>query len=70
MYRLLRTYVNGISSLKKQGVWAKEKSHTILRVSVYLLESITKDMLQKIWNEIDYRLDVVRVIRGTYIEYL
>jgi len=28
------------------------------------------DMLQQVWNELDYRLDVVRVTKGAHIEHL
>lgn len=34
------------------------------------VESITKDMLQEVWNEFDYRLDVIRVTKGAHIEHL
>jgi hypothetical protein len=34
------------------------------------VESITPDMLIKVWQEIDYRLDVCRVINSAYIERL
>jgi hypothetical protein len=34
------------------------------------VESIIKDLLQEVWNEFDYRLDVIRVTKGAYIEHL
>jgi hypothetical protein len=30
--------------------------------------AVTTDMLQQIWEEIDYQLDVCRVTRGAHIE--
>jgi len=34
------------------------------------VEIITADMLQTVWNELDYRVDVCRITKGTYIEHL
>jgi hypothetical protein len=34
-----------------------------------VVESITKDMLQEVWNEFDYRLDVIHVTKGAHIEH-
>jgi len=34
------------------------------------IESITADMLQTVWNELDYRVDVCRITKGAYIEHL
>ena len=33
-------------------------------------ETITTDMLQTVWNELDYRVDVCRITKGAYIEHL
>jgi hypothetical protein len=30
--------------------------------------SITADMLQTVWNELDYRVDVCRITKGAHIE--
>ena len=30
--------------------------------------TITKDMLENTWREIDYRLDVLRATKGTHVE--
>ncbi|VVC43580.1 Hypothetical protein CINCED_3A025381 [Cinara cedri] len=133
MHRLLRAYVDGISSLKKQGVCAKEKAQVDLvypmlmwkelervfnavralkpsdklkrlEFSIFMQEamqdgnfasrlvfsdeasshssdelknrittaakSITKDMLQEVWNEFVYRLDVIRVTKGAHMGHL
>jgi hypothetical protein len=37
---------------------------------VAALGGVTMDMLQRVWEEIDYRLDVCRVTRGALIEGL
>jgi hypothetical protein len=33
-------------------------------------ENITADMLQTVWNELDYRVDVCRISKGSHIEHL
>ena len=32
-------------------------------------ETITGDMLQTVWNEFDYRVDICRITKGAYIEH-
>ena len=34
------------------------------------LETVTKDMLQRVWHELEYRLDVCRVTGGAHFEHL
>ena len=34
------------------------------------LETVTQDMLHRVWEELDYRLDVFRVTGGAHIEHL
>jgi len=34
------------------------------------IETITADMLQAVWNKLDYRVDVCRITKGAYIEHL
>ena len=34
------------------------------------LETVTQDMLHRVWEELDYRLDVCRVTGGARIERL
>ena len=36
----------------------------------HALQTITADMLHRVWDEFDYRVDVCRVIQGAYIEGL
>ena len=33
-------------------------------------ETITADMLQTVWNELDYSVDVCRITKGAHIEHL
>jgi len=33
-------------------------------------ETITADMLQTVWNELIYRVDVCRITKGAHIEHL
>ena len=48
--------------------------HTrILELKVQIrtaIETITADMLQTVWNEVDYRVDVCRITKGAHIEHL
>ena len=32
--------------------------------------TITADMLQTVWNELDYRVDVCRITKGAHTEHL
>jgi hypothetical protein len=34
------------------------------------VETVTVDMLHRVWEELDYRLDICRVTRGAHIEHL
>jgi len=34
------------------------------------IETVTADMLQTVWNEIDYRVDVCRIPNGAHMEHL
>ena len=34
------------------------------------IETITADMLQTFWNELDYRVDVCRITKGAHLEHL
>ena len=34
------------------------------------IETITADMLQTVWNELYYRVDVCRITKGAHIEHL
>jgi len=34
------------------------------------IENITADMLQTVWNELGYRVDVCRITNGAHIEHL
>jgi hypothetical protein len=34
------------------------------------IAAIDHDMLQRVWQELDYRLDVCRVTKGAHIEHL
>jgi len=34
------------------------------------IKTITADMLQTVWNKLDYRVDVCRITKGAHIEQL
>ena len=38
--------------------------------TIIAIEAITADMLQTVWNELDYRVDVCRITKGAHIEHL
>jgi len=44
------------------SAWSREIRTTI--------ETITADMLQTVWNELDFRVDVCRITKGAHIEHL
>ena len=57
----------------KDRVYVLPMPKTIAEVKVRIcnaLASVTAQMLQNVWREMDYRLDYVRVIKGSHIEHL
>jgi len=34
------------------------------------IETITADMLQTVWNELDYSVDICRITKGAHTEHL
>ena len=34
------------------------------------IQTITADMLQTVWNKLDYRVDVCRITKGAHMEHL
>jgi hypothetical protein len=43
---------------------------SLLRWPRTAIETINADMLQTVWNELDYRVDVCRITKGAHIEHL
>ena len=43
---------------------------SLLRWRRTAIETITADMLQTAWNELDYRVDVCRITKGAHIEHM
>ena len=43
---------------------------SLLRWRRTVIETITVDMLQTVWNELDYRVDVCRITKSAHIEHL
>jgi len=43
---------------------------SVLRWRRTVIETITADMLQTVWNELDYSVDVCRITKGAHIEHL
>ena len=48
---------------------SREYPGTELRIRT-ATETITADILQTVWNELDYRVDVCRITKGAHIEHL
>ena len=55
-HHLTIPFEGGMRSFKRQGACVKE--------------TITADVLQTVWNELDYRVDVCRITKGAHIERL
>jgi len=45
-------------------------SYAFLRLELQVRIRTTADMLQTVWNELDYRVDVCRIKKGAHIEHL
>jgi len=43
---------------------------SLLRWRQTAIETITADMLQTVWNELDYRVDLSRITKGAHIKHL
>ena len=57
----------------KDQVYVPPLPANILELKVRIrtaTDTITADMLQIVWNELDYRVDVCRTTKGAYIEHL
>ena len=57
----------------KDQVYVPPLPASILELKVRIrtaIETITADMLQTVWNELDYRVDVCRITKGAHIEHL
>ncbi|GBM13500.1 hypothetical protein AVEN_249937-1 [Araneus ventricosus] len=78
---LLATEISGLDTLRFFFLWGYVKDRvymppmpkTIEEIKVCIcnaLASVTEQMLQNVWREMDYRLDVVRVTKGSHIEHL
>jgi hypothetical protein len=42
----------------------------VLTTMIIAFETITPDMLQTVWNELDHHVDVCRITKGAHIEHL
>ena len=51
-----------IGALYVHPLWFYKHQHAI--------ETMTADMLQTVWNELDYHVDVCRITNGAHIEHL
>jgi hypothetical protein len=57
----------------KDQVYVPPLSASIPELKVQIrtaIDTITADMLQTGWNELNYRVDVCRIIKGAHIEHL
>ena len=40
------------------------------RIITTAVASVDEDMLRSVWRELDYRIDICRVTKGSHIEHL
>jgi len=52
---------------KRQGACDTPELKVRIRTAI---ETITADMLQTVWNELDYHVDVCRITKGAHTEHL
>jgi len=65
-HHLTIAFEGGMHSSKTQGAcvsWNKVRIRTAI-------ETITAGILQTVWNELDYLVDVCRITKGAHIEHL
>jgi len=66
-HHLTIPFESGMHSFKRQGACVFPELRVRIRTAT---EAITADMLQTVWNELDYRVDVCRITKGALIEHL
>jgi len=70
----IRSCADGSRNSQSLLLWrAVCSSYSFLRLerrSQNAIETITVDMLQTVWNELDFRVDVCRITKGAHVEHL
>ena len=66
-HHLTIPFEGGMHSFKRQGACVSKKLKVRIRTAI---ETITADMLQTVWNELDYHVDVCRITKGAHTEHL
>ena len=51
-----------------EGVTLEQLRHCLSVLITSAIETVTRDMIQKTWHEIEFRLDVSRATNGAHIE--
>ena len=71
LWHVLRIEYSVIICIKSL-VFGQRACNGVMRVAtcIYIFEMIVADMLQTVWNELDYRVDVCRITKGAHIEHL
>ena len=73
-HNLTIPFEGGMHSFKRQGVSVCVCVFVCIpeiKVGIRTAtETITADMLQTVWNELDYRVDVCRITMDAHIEHL
>jgi len=74
-YRVIRNDCRGFNNLPPRSPDANPyplpASIPELKVRIRTAtETITADMLQTVWNELDYRVDVCRITKRAHIEHM
>jgi len=67
-HHLTILFEGGMHSFKRQGACVRIPE---LKVRIITgIETITADIPQTVWNEIDYHVDVCRITKSSHIEQL
>jgi hypothetical protein len=66
--KFLKVFFYDITVCSSYAFLRLERS--LLRRRRTAIETITADMLQTVWNELDYRVDVCIITKSAHIEHL
>jgi hypothetical protein len=52
------------------GIFSRRQHHVSALDITTAVASVEEDMLRSVWAELDYRIDISRVTKGSNIEHL
>ena len=62
--------ITNIYNKKTKGPTLMELFTATRKLKKFFFDNTHINMLTRVWQELEYRMDVCRVTRGTHIEYL